>query len=114
MIPYKFAPQKKGINVTGAAFGKRLNLDANLNMSVTESTMKRVFDGGFSQSLSSRHVESHSLGGSAYPHLKEEDVDSKPAIFAPVSLSITQFSILCAFLKSLLVSMHLLCSVLSQ
>ena len=119
MFPYKFAPhsQKKDTNLGGAAFGsplKRSNFDVTPNATITESTTKRVFDGGFSHSLSSRHVESHTLGGSAYPHHTPEVVDSKPPVPSTVSQSIAYFSISRSFLNGLSVSEHLLGSALSQ
>lgn len=119
MFPYKFAPhsQKKDANLAGTAFGvpfKRSNLDVTPNATITESTTKRVFDGGFSHSLSSRHAESHTLGGSTYPHHTPEVVDSKPPIHAIVSRSIARFSTSRAYLNGLSVSEHLLGSALSQ
>ena len=119
MFPYKFAPhsQKKDTNLAGTAFGvpfKRSNLDVTPNATITESTTKRVFDGGFSHSLSSRHAESHTLGGSTYPHHTPEVVDSKPLIHAIVSRSIARFSTSRAYLNGLSVSEHLLGSALSQ
>ncbi|KAF8448739.1 hypothetical protein L210DRAFT_3756622 [Boletus edulis BED1] len=87
MFPYKFAThsQKKDVNLIGAGFGtpfKRSNLDEKPNTPLSESTTKRMFDGGFSQSFSSRHPESYNLGGPAYPLLTPEVVDSKPPITA--------------------------------
>jgi hypothetical protein len=119
MFPYKFAPhsQKKDTNLAGTAFGgslKRSNLDVTPNGTITESTTKRVFDGRFSHSLSSRHVESHTLSGSAYPHRTPEVVDSKPPIPATVSPYIAHFSTSRAYLNGLSVSEHLLHSALSQ
>ncbi|KAG8221164.1 hypothetical protein J3R82DRAFT_2715 [Butyriboletus roseoflavus] len=84
MFPYKFSPasQKKDTNQVGATFGnllKRSNFDVTTNAVLDENTPKRGFDGSFSQSLSSRHVEPHALGSSAYPRHTQEMIDNKPS-----------------------------------
>lgn len=89
MFPYKFAhSQKKDANLASVAFNspfKRSNLDAAKNTTLNGSATKRVFDGTFSQSISSRQVESRTHGGPAFLHRAQEVEDSKPAVSMTVS-----------------------------
>lgn len=100
MFPYKFAShaQKNDTSQVGAAFSnplKRSNFDVIQNANFAENTPKMEFDGAFSQSLSSRRVESHALRSSSYLHHTPEIeiIDTKPSTSAIVSLFISLFSV---------------------